>query len=356
MQNKGLILRILFFLVLLVPAVARTQDSESRLTLPAESPTPQLKKPWSVDFLMELRSRQDLRQRPQNSDDQSVHEISLGGRYEFDTEVATELELTFEKIGNESQVFPKTAFIQWRPWRQYLDFKLGQQFLPVGLINPRDNWFSSNPPFYQKLLTEGKAVDLGFATQVHPFAKDWLYFEGSVFSGRMVREEDQRNEAPESAPRIFSLKSDSDYHQAFLSYLEHDLAFYDPVKAWGAGFELQSKSWRSVKASLLTEYWQFQQIQRLGPDERTEALVLFGQLKWWRLTGGYRWSESLSRIANSEGSTALPIETSRLAFLDVQLAPVLSLRAERVVETQSQVLRDEWVARALLSWSNELMH
>lgn len=309
-------------------------------------------KPWSIDVRAELRSSQDRRDRPQNKNRNNVHEISVGGSYEFG-EFESELELSVEQLSPDepSVFFVKQALVRWNSRPAFGSIVAGQQFVPLGLVSPRDNWFSSNPPWMRALLGGSKGSDLGVTVRLQPLANEWLAAEGGVYSGQMVRGQDQRVGSPEKAPRLLSLRSHSEYHDAFASYWEHDLAFYDPIRAYGAGAELRSPEWRSMKLSVLGEFWNFEQIQRDGPDQRTSAYLLHAQLDVWRFAGGVRFSEARSHLVSVGGRDPLPVETSRLAFAQVRLAPVLVLRAERVVEDQSVVLRDEWAGRLLFDWS-----
>lgn len=345
------------FLLISAPFAFAVEDGvnesgQSRVKLSdAEAAPASREKAYTLDFKMELRAQRDLRDRPQTRARQGVHEVSLGGSYRFDREASVVLELSAEELNQQSTFFAKQALIDWTFWPQYMRLRLGQQFLPVGLINERDNWFSSNPPFMQKIFAASKGIDLGAILDVYPLGNSWVYLEGGTFSGRFVREEDARTASPEQAPRLVSLKSHSEFHDAFATYFEHDLAFFDPLRAWGTGFELRAPEWYGLKPSLLTEYWSFRQVQRVGPDELNRALLIYGQLEWWRLKAGYRWSESTGRLQSAVGSEALPLEHSRLLSLDVRLLQGFKLRGERVLETQSEVLRDEWVARALVDFS-----
>lgn len=331
--------------------VAFAQEGETRLSDPRPAAEEEGPRAFHGGFHMELRDEHDLRDRPQNRDRQELHELSVEAGYHFDPRVDALVELSLESWRGKQELFAKQALIDWRPWVGYTRVRLGQQFLPVGLINPRDNWFSSNPPFMQKLFTESKGIDLGAVLDVYPLAADHLaYLEGGVFAGRFARAEDEREDAPQRAPRVLSLKSHSGAHDAFLTYFEHDLAFADPVKAWGGGFELRSNERRPVKGALLAEFWRIDQLQTLGPNQRDDALLLYGEVEWWRLKLGWRWSQERGRLISAVGHDALPVETSRLYALDFKITPEFSLRAERVSETQDEILRDEWVGRALLDW------
>ncbi|HMN66980.1 MAG TPA: hypothetical protein PKC28_00425 [Bdellovibrionales bacterium] len=74
------------------------------------------------------------------------------------------------------------------------------------------------------------------------------------------------------------------------------------------------------------------------------------QLKWWKLTLGQRYSESRAEVESAVARMQLPTELSKVYFLDFAVVPEVRLRAERVMETQSEVQKDEWVARALVDW------
>ena len=264
------------------PAVAESP----RATLRAEVPPPEAKprpvlRKIEPEIHLELRARNDLRDRPETRSEQNVHEVSLGAGYRFTEQVATEVELAVERLNDQSTFFVKQAFIDYKPYEDHLRLRVGQQPLPVGLVNERDSWFSSNPPFMAKLLTtDDQAIDLGATAQLTPGNQRWLYLEGGTYSGRLVREADARSASPDKAPTVASLKSDGEYHRLFASYFEHDLAFYDPVRAYGAGFELDGPETWSVRPSLLGEYWQMRELQKLGPDQHARGS------RWRNSNGG----------------------------------------------------------------------
>ncbi|MBX3020232.1 MAG: hypothetical protein KF799_01035 [Bdellovibrionales bacterium] len=342
-----------FFLTgLTLASVARAQESQSYLNVKSEDEVEHSGKPWSFDLTAELRATNDERRdRPQTRNRQSLHELSVGGGYRFDSHFSAELELSVEQLHDESTFFVKQAYVKGEAWEERLQVLAGQQFLPIGLTLPREHWFTANPPFMDKLVGGAKPIDLGVVARVQPLGNAWLMIEGGVFSGQMVREQDARLGEPEKAPRVASLKSHSEHHDVFLTYFEHDLAFYDPLRAYGFGGEFRTPQWFGLlKGSVTGEFWQIEQIQRSGPDERTNGYLLVGQVDFWRLAAGYRFSEASARLVTATNSTSLPRENSRLAFVQMQLAPMLLLRAERLIDEQSVVLRDEWAGRLLLHW------
>lgn len=341
----------MLFSLLFCISGAWAQESQSTLDLSGPEQVVEVRdKAYEVEFKMELRAQRDRRDRAQTNSAESVHEISLGGRYEVDRRVGLNLEISVEQLEGETKFFAKQAFVDWEPWADRLRILMGQQFVPVGLIGPRDNWFSSNPPFMQRIFAASRGIDLGAVVDVLPLPSEVLYLQGGSFAGRPVRAGDQRKQAPEKAPRVLSLKSRSEFHEAFATFYEHDLAFFDPVKAWGAGAQWDSPGWRDFQLSLLAEYWRFDQIQRVGPTQRNLAWIGYAQLKWWRLKTGYRFSESQGEMMSALARDRLPLEASELWLVAVNMTKEFSLQAERVIETQNEVLRDEWVARALVDW------
>lgn len=339
-----------------MPAAAATPDATTAIHLTSPQTATPDHPAWSGDFNLELRSAHDLRDRPENKSQDEIHEISVGGRYRFDNDLSVEAEFSVEPINGQSTFFAKRALIDWSPFHDVIRLRLGQQFLPVGLINERDNWFSSNPAYMQKLFAQSKGIDLGAVADVYPWAgHSLIYAEAGTFAGRFVREEDQRAPSPEIAPRVLSLKSHSAFHDAFATYYEHHLAFSDPLKAWGAGFEARLPGSLPgfslpVQGRLLSEYWRIDQLQAMGPLERDQAFLIYGELDWWRLSVGYRWNQTSAETRSALGREALPLSISRLWMLEYHIRPEFSLRAERVSEVQSEVLRDDWVARALIHW------
>ncbi|NJL25377.1 MAG: hypothetical protein HC902_09495 [Calothrix sp. SM1_5_4] len=274
-----------------------------------------------------------------------------GGFFSLRPDLDATLELSLEELEGESAFFRETRLLTWAPWRPHFEIRIGQQFLPVGLLNERDNWFSSNPPYMDRLFAGSKGVDLGVAADFDPLGGRHLYLQASMFAGRLIRSEDAMAGGPELAPRVLSVKSHSEYHDLFLTYFTHDLAFYDPVRAYGLGFELRSADWSGWRGRVLSEAWRIRQSQALGPDELSHGYLVYSELVWRGLTLGARWSELQAKLLKSQ---SLPPSRSRLYLAEVELTRGLSLRVERVCEIQSEIQRDEWVGRVLFHWPNRV--
>ncbi len=308
-------------------------------------------KPYEIEFEIEYRAQEDRRsERPQTKTRHSLHEIALGGHYRIEKTIGVRGEMAVESDGREQRFFVKEALILYSPWENYVEARIGQQFLPVGLVNERDDWFSSNPGFMEKIFTAEKSIDLGVVTVFRPYNQEWIFLEGGVFSGRVLREEDERSGSPEKTPRVLSLKSKSEFHDAFLTYFEHDYAYFDPVRAFGGGFELRSPRHWPVRGEFMIEHWRFQEIQSAGPDVDNQAWLLHGRVEWWRLGLGHRFSQNNSHLRTVNSRFALPTEVSRLSYVDFKIAEPFLIRGEAIKEVQDEVVRDELVARALLSW------
>lgn len=322
-------------------------------TLPKASDQETEKSKYQLSFDFEARSKNDLRaDRPGQSSSQSVSEVGIGGNFAPDRNLELTGKVSMRQVNNESTVFVEEAFVRWSPWPEYAELKLGQQFVPVGFLNQegRDLWFSSNPQFLYNMFMGQNFIDLGAVATAYPFGTRDLALELGQFSGRVVRLEDERSGSPKKPPTVFSLKSERSFYKAFATYFEHNLAFYDPVRAWGAGIELRSPytNWQ-VQPLILFERWRIEQLQSLGPKQRSEAWLLIAQASWWRLTGGVRLSQDESTLRFAGSQTALPLETSTVSFFEVTPHKFFRLRYEQVFDQQSEINRDETVLRAIVN-------
>lgn len=332
----------------LVPLVAfgwfaSGQMDTIRFNPPEEFEGTSVGKPWSLEGTLELRASEDRRDRPAQKSQQRVHELSIGGGWKFDSQTRAFAEFSVESIENESQFFVRQAFLDWNIWKDRVQFRIGQQFLPVGLLNERDNWFSSRPAFVDRLLGSSKGIDMGAVASLRPLG-EIFYLEGGAFSGRTIRAEDGQNAGPEKEPSFISIKSESKWHSAFLTKFDHDLAFQDAVAALGVGAEVRAPAENFWGGSFLIEAWNFTERQVLGPEQQNRSWWLNGEVRAGPLALGQRYSESRAEVA----STRLALEKSSLYFADYQLVKGVHLRAERVIETQDDVLRDDLVGRILV--------
>ena len=342
--------KALLALCLTAPAFSHAEPVDSTLSLEApEAPKSSTTKPWSLDSTVELRSTQDQRPAARAESASQVHEVSVGILWNPEENLDVRVEASFE----EDRFFIREATLTWTA-ATWFDLKVGQMFLPVGLVHPRDNWFSSLPPYTRRLLTEEKAIDMGAVARIRPFSKPFLYLEAGEFAGQLVREQDELRADPEGRPRVISLKSDTSYAQVFVSRFEHDLAFFDKVEAWGAGFELTSPDSSSggwtfpLSGRLLIEGWQFKETQEIGPFQQNRAWLINPEIRFRRFALGQRYSESRGDVVSSTTTVPLALEISNVYYADLEAFKGIHVRAERVRETtDGNALRDEWVGRLI---------
>ncbi len=306
----------------------------------------------TLDLNIEYRVQKDLRRRLANNSEEGFHEISLSGQYDFFNDLQFEFDFSTEKVDFQHQFKVNEAFLKWTPWVKNLRFRLGQQYLPVGLFNQRSNWFSTNPGFFRNIFaTTNETSDLGLIVEILPLGSPYFFLELGTFLGRTNRSEDGRIGNSVRPPRLLSLKSKSKYHQSFLTHYQHHLAFRDETTAIGAGSEFFLNNALDINPHLLIEVWRTEQEQTFGPKQQSEAFVTYVGLEWWKFAWGYRWSVARSTVTGNETSIQLPDETNHLFMLEFKPVAQMAIRLERVYEVQSEILKNDWVGRALLNWT-----
>lgn len=315
----------------------------SALSLPAQSDPV---KPWKADLHFELRSTQDRRPPPQARSETVFQRATLGIEDRIADNLLGRFSLSMEHFESDSRYYVDEAYLSWTiPWSQ---IRIGQQYLDVGLFNVHDDLFSSMPAYTRLLFGAENDVDLGLQVSLFPWNQKWLYLEAGRFAGELVRAEDERRGHAKTPPTYVSLKSESSWYQAFLTYFAHELPYADPVHATGAGFEISGTVYKDVSAAVISEVWDFTQIQKDGPDQRNLAGTVYLSARWRHLGAGWRWSESKSKLMSTNGADRLPTADGRLFHLDFIWNSSARLRLERVQEIQDEVLRDEWVGRLLV--------
>ena len=336
----------MFLSFLLFTLMSQAQQPEIRLQVP-KTPTNQESRAWTLNATTEFRTfneRRSGRLQPRKRD--GLFELSAAAEFRFDKTLSVLSEIAIEQLSPErsAEFYVQQAYLSWNPHSR-LRIAAGQQFVPVGIILPQDNLFSSLPPFYEDLLGGNKAIDIGARANLSLLP--YLNLEAGYFLGQLVRSGDERTNSADRPPTIFSVKSESSFHRVFVSRYDHQLDGFDPVTAWGAGGEIVTPQWKGFKFSGTLETWQINQRQRLGPDQSTAAYLWLGQLEWNTVAAGYRYS----RAEREVGALNLPAETSRLQYLQWRFLPIAVARLESAFDQSSRVLRDEWVGRLIVNYS-----
>ena len=307
---------------------------------------------YKIGSVIELRSVQNRMPQRDPKLTQGIYEMSLSGQYQIDKTLGARVNLSIEKLDEISKLYIKEAYFNWRPYKNWLELRGGQQFMSVGLFNRMDNFFSSQPEYVEMLFTSTKGIDVGVEARVYPWQQEWIYVEGGQYAGQVLREQDQRHGTPTKAPQFLSLKSKNEFYEVFATYFEHHLAFFNPIRAFGAGFELRGSTRWSVRPRLIGETWAFSEMQRsLGPTQQNRAYSLYGGLEWWKMAAGVRFSGNSVRMVSKDTTDVLAPQRGVLYHVDISPVKALRFRVERVMEAQQLLARDEWVYRAILNWS-----
>ncbi|MDE0118401.1 MAG: hypothetical protein OXM55_00135 [Bdellovibrionales bacterium] len=132
-----------------------------------------------------------------------------------------------------------------------LSVKAGWFPIPLGYKGRNNNVFSQNLSFYKILAWSQE--DIGAIADLYLWKK-FLSLRVSYFGGWFYREQDGSYRAPDSAPVIISVRSKGFFWDAFASWFEKDLAFFDPLQAYGGGIHLHT-SYKKLRVSLQSEFW-----------------------------------------------------------------------------------------------------
>lgn len=334
MFNKfGFLLALAF-----LPSVALTQ-SESPFT-------------YSVYFdAMMKESRLPRRQDSQLS---QIRELSLGLGYQVQKELSLFIEASAEQFTDDSsaEFFVSQAYLTL-DFREnyYFSSQVGQLFYPVGWLNELDNYFLNQPYYYSTLFPGKKGIDIGVIARLHPFKDDSFFLEGSCFEGRIFRASDQRSGRAEKRPCSISLRYQKDQLNLYYTHFEHDLAFYDKVKADGVGLQWTSPLQREFFAfGVWGEYWRITSSQSDGPTNLTEGGFFYPFMDLWRFRAAYRWAPVTNTVSyTSSGAVQSDIE-DRLFRLEYRILEPLRLIYEDQQAKQKNgiALNDEWALRILL--------
>jgi len=324
---------------------------EMRAPVAAEDDEGPKARAYKIGSVVELRGVEN--QMPERDPKliQGVYELSVNGHYQIEKNLSARVNLSVEKLDEVSKLYIKEAYFTWQPFKGWVDLRGGQQFMSVGLFNRMDNFFSSQPEYVEMLFTSTKGVDMGLETRIYPWEQKWIYLEAGQFSGQVLREQDQRHGTPNLPPRFVSLKSKNEFYEVFATYFQHHLAFFNPIRAVGAGFEVRGpEQWR-VRPRLIAEMWGFSETQLAGPTQQNRAYSVYGGLEWWKLNAGLRLSGNSVRMISRNSVDALTPQTGVLYHFDFMPLKALRFRVEHVSESQQFLAREEWVYRAILNWS-----
>ena len=308
-------------------------------------------KPLLVDFFSELGSRQSAIDKMEPRSDSGVREAVVSARFRFDERMSSTLEIAAARIDREYRTYVNRAYAQYDAIPNWVSLQIGQDIVPIGFLNRDDRRYSRNPSFYSVLLAGDRFSEVGATVSVSPIGSRLLFGEASLYSGDTRRPSDMRSGQPEARPVIGSIKSESRFHEAFASYVRHDLAYFDEVKAFGAGVKLTTDSLLpyGFRADVIAEAWSIVNAQPIGPDQEINAGFVDPSVAWRWLSAGVRIDRSSSRIASL--GQALTPRNGVLYHASAEYGPFARVQVERVKDAQDFTFVDETIVRILLRYS-----
>ncbi len=305
---------------------------------------------FSYSVFFDTLTKESRLQRAENPRKSEIRELSLGLNYQVQKELGFFIELSAEAFDDESEFFIAQAFLDLSFEEEYFfSARVGQQFYPVGWLNEEDNYFLSQPQYYDVLFKGDKGIDVGAVLRLHAFKDLSLVLEGSCFEGRVFRGSDQRSERADSHPCAVSLTSKTKWTDAYITHFQHDLAFYDRISANGIGFRSQLPMYQIYSLGLWGEFWRIESTQVDGPKSLITGGFIYPYLDVWRFRLGQRFAPVSTKVSYStQGKVESRIEDSLLRA-EFRILPSLRLIYEdlKVQQKNGIALRDEWALRLL---------
>ncbi len=324
--------------------------STTELAKPEESA---LSRKVEIEAHLEIRNTENRQNRPENKRSTDIQEFALSFKGLIQKELGYFIEGAVEQFNGESEFLLKEAYLNILPEHRYSRFKVGQFYYPVGWLSQDDHWFISKPSYYGILFKGAKPLDTGASVELHPFEKPWVYATGSCFAGKVFRAEDGRDGEALDRPCEASLRSQTDWFDAYYSYFQHHLAFFDPVKAHGIGImsELTPVArWNRFQVGVVAEGFIIEENHQSGGTTNTEAWMAYVYAQVYRLRAGLRTSETLRDIELANGQTADNVVKEDLYRVEAHLLSNLNLIYEDELVKSDLTYEDRWALRLLADW------
>ena len=216
--------------------------------------------------------------------------------------------------------------------------KAGWLPLPIGYRDENNHLFSQDLSCYNILAWSQE--DMGAIADLYIWKK-FLSLSASYFGGWLYREQDDSYRAPESAPFIISMKSQGFFWDAFASWFEKNLAFFDPLKAYGGGFHLHT-SYKKLTVSLQSEFWEIKE-----KAQTTFTYYVFPNITIDKLKVGMVFGNINRFSPNFKTTQAKSSLYERVFQVSYQIHPNVTLIGERFISSQIKgyLTNDLWSAR-----------
>lgn len=339
---------------ILFPFSTLAQETATSIeTLPSQDERNTTPSFWEIDAHVEIRNTETRQNRPENKGQLELYEFGLGFRGQIQKELSYFIEGSAEQLNGESEFFLEQVYLNILPDNPWISFKAGQFFYPVGWLGDQDNWFISKPAYYDILFKGNKPLDTGALVELKPLSSNVVYATLSCYAGQVFRAEDGRQGSPEQRPCEASLRTESKYFQGFATYFEHDLAFYDPIKAQGIGFQTEFSPfsrWDFLKLGAMGEVWKITE-EHTNAETNTDAWLVYPFISLDRFRFGWRGSETLRNFTLSNGINTHTLVKEDLFRAEAQILESLNLIYEDEFSRSNLTLEDRWALRLRADWS-----
>lgn len=352
MKSLKAVFSLAFFVMSFNAFAQESADSELRLPVEVTNEAHGNDSPFQFSANLDLQSKESRLKGPRTESGGNIREISLGLTYKIQKEAELFVEGAAEEFDGETEFYVKQASINLDYSDYYLKGRAGQFFYPVGWLSEEDNYFLNQPRYYEDLFRGKKGLDLGALVRILPLKGELLSVEASCFEGRILRDADQRNDRAKQRPCALGLRSKGEYHEAFVTHFQHEMAFFDPLTANGGGLQLKTPQMNNLwDLGVWGEFWNIRSKQRSGPESVTNAGFVYPYVDVWKFRAGYRWSPAWTSVSYSGlGKVGSEVQ-DRLWRLEFQALKPLKLIYEdqKVAQKNGPDLTNEWSLRLLLT-------
>lgn len=260
-----------------------------------------------------------------------------------------------EPIRQQQEFWVKEAFLTYAPF-EFVEFNLGQMPYPVGFFEDHEFRFSRSALIYQDIYDNERDIDVGATVQVSWPEWENLYVRVGTFAGQSFRSADGRRQDAEENPKTLSLGFQNDLSLLELTYLTRDMAFQDPVEAYGLSFRIgrtQQVDQFGWWSGLEGELWLVDQVPGRERALRSLGGYLYPVVGWRNWYAGVRYSRRDRQFFENQVKTTLPQTEEWLWQAGTRLGPYFRMQVERVEQGASsrqlsQDLVKEWVGRLII--------
>ncbi len=343
-RAKTLPTRLVFFSLLPVAFAEDTQKAHSQQNFEKEN---EKKSTSGFSLFMESEGRLLKNQISKNQIDfyPYLSYAETGFQYSKNNTFKFLLNLEIESYENKWQAgmdeFSLSYLFETLPF----EVKTGWLPLSLGYMNKNRNVFLRPLSIYNRLSYQDE--DMGFIADLRIW-REFFKIQAGHFGGWLYRESDDSFQAPKSGPWMLSLKSRGSFWDGFLSYFEADLAFFNPLKAYGAGLCLNI-DYKKLSVDIQSEFWRI-----LEKGQSSFAYYVFPNIQIHTLKVGMLFS-SLNKFSPHLHRSFL---YERVFQVSWQAHPHISLMGERFITTQKKgpFINDLWALRLKvhIEWSREL--